>query len=330
LAAIYGPNSTNRQFFHQLERAINQLRGNDDLPIIMGGDWNTTWDRNMVNENVDTFNMAAVPNPVNSQLLFNMCTNLRLTDPYRILYPNKRDFSYQPFGNVRLNRSRIDFFIVSETIIENILGSEISSSPLCTLFDHKNITLRLGCPKIKVPSKNVSNRFLDSKIFNLVINSTVHRTHLFSVDLMDPNLDATELRERTQMINEEKVKISDIRKLICEYFDQAFANARNETVYNTNMIAAILTNIEMAVSELIQLPMVEAISKSCNHSDFFCALVAETRKSAIWVKKKLFKIVREKILFLEKKIEILKANFDDNFLQIFSIEKKIEKYAILI
>jgi len=43
LASIYGPNSTDRQFFVGLERSINQLQMGNNFPVIMGGDWNTTW-----------------------------------------------------------------------------------------------------------------------------------------------------------------------------------------------------------------------------------------------------------------------------------------------
>ena len=37
LASIYGPNGADRQFFHEIERNINQLRGETELPVILGG-----------------------------------------------------------------------------------------------------------------------------------------------------------------------------------------------------------------------------------------------------------------------------------------------------
>ncbi len=36
--SVYGPNAIDRRFFTELERAINQLRGGEPIPIIMGGD----------------------------------------------------------------------------------------------------------------------------------------------------------------------------------------------------------------------------------------------------------------------------------------------------
>ncbi len=69
VGAVYGPNSTDRNFFSEIERAINQLSNGSNLPIVVGGDWNTTWDGSQVNINIDTFQMAAVPNHINSELL---------------------------------------------------------------------------------------------------------------------------------------------------------------------------------------------------------------------------------------------------------------------
>ena len=51
LISIYGPNTTDRKFFSDLERAINRLNPGN-FPIIMGGDWNTTWDSNPVQVNI--------------------------------------------------------------------------------------------------------------------------------------------------------------------------------------------------------------------------------------------------------------------------------------
>ena len=111
IGAVYGPNGTDRVFFQKLSDAINQLKGDNSYPIILGGDWNTTWDSSPPTNNIDIFQMAAVPNLPNSVALSNMCSNLSLTDPYRILYPFKTDYTYTPFGTLRKNRSRLDFFL---------------------------------------------------------------------------------------------------------------------------------------------------------------------------------------------------------------------------
>jgi len=59
LGSIYGHNSTSRDFYRRITRIISK---NQDRKLIMGGDWNTVWDRNPVATNIDTFQMANIPN----------------------------------------------------------------------------------------------------------------------------------------------------------------------------------------------------------------------------------------------------------------------------
>ena len=76
IASVYGPNNSDPGFYHNLERAINRLRGNDTLPIVIGGDWNTTWENRPANDNLDVFHMANAPNPQNCVRLRKMCSDL--------------------------------------------------------------------------------------------------------------------------------------------------------------------------------------------------------------------------------------------------------------
>jgi len=145
----------------------------------MGGDWNTTWDNRPVQVNIDTFHMANPPNSQNSNFLKNMCENFDLCEPFRLLYPNKKDFTYQPFGMVRLNRSRIDFFCISNSLTNFLEEATISTSVLCSLFDHKNIRLSFGAGPLPEKTKILTNRFLDSPILKAVVRVSAYRCHIF-------------------------------------------------------------------------------------------------------------------------------------------------------
>jgi exonuclease III len=85
--------------------------------------------------------MSALPNPFNSKKIKDLCASLKLTDPYRLLYPNRIEFSYAPWGNSRENRSRIDFFLISETLAQQVEECLIKPSVQSKLFDHKAIEL---------------------------------------------------------------------------------------------------------------------------------------------------------------------------------------------
>jgi exonuclease III len=107
LGAIYGPNNFDPNFFDNLETDITAL-GNH--PVILAGDWNTTYSNLPVDLNPDCFNMANVPNLRHANLLKDMCSNLSLCDPFRALHPVERRFSFLPRSAGAVNKSRIDFF----------------------------------------------------------------------------------------------------------------------------------------------------------------------------------------------------------------------------
>jgi exonuclease III len=107
IGSVYGPNSYDANFFIDLERDIRQL-GNSST--ILAGDWNCTYDTEPVIRNVDCVNMASLPNERHSGLMRDMCERLAITDPYRCLNPNKKEYTYIPRCNNSKNRSRIDFF----------------------------------------------------------------------------------------------------------------------------------------------------------------------------------------------------------------------------
>ena len=66
LGAIYGPNSTSRDFNRRMSHIISQY---SHCKIKIGGDWNTMWDSAPLNNNIDVYKMAALLNPKNSELL---------------------------------------------------------------------------------------------------------------------------------------------------------------------------------------------------------------------------------------------------------------------
>ena len=91
LGSIYGPNTTGRDFFRRIGGILD---GNKDCQSIIGGDWNTVWDRGSVENNVDIFRMQNLPNKCNRDLLREMAEKNLLFDPTRVLYPEAQLFTY--------------------------------------------------------------------------------------------------------------------------------------------------------------------------------------------------------------------------------------------
>jgi exonuclease III len=185
LASIYGPNVHNPYFFQLLYR---ELKAMGDHPIVIGGDFNATFSKDTVEFNIDCIAMNDVPNIRHSNYINEFCEALNLMDSYRFLYPNKKEFSYRPFGDKRKNRSRIDFFLISNELLNTKFECSISPALLASCFDHKPIFLsflnngngaRLGKKKLTIFESTLRDPDLD-----IVIWYTVLETYLlhFSVD----------------------------------------------------------------------------------------------------------------------------------------------------
>ncbi len=81
IGAVYGPNNTSRDFFRSLRLCLQDLATKGVCNLIFGGDWNTTVDHSPIASNIDTFFMAGLPNPKNSELLQTLCHEFELVDP---------------------------------------------------------------------------------------------------------------------------------------------------------------------------------------------------------------------------------------------------------
>jgi hypothetical protein len=91
IGSIYGPNTDDETFFRTLTNTC--IRFNNPCTII-GGDWNCTYDVRGVHNNIDTLNIADIPSKRRSKWLQDLCTSLKLSDPYRFFYPERREFTY--------------------------------------------------------------------------------------------------------------------------------------------------------------------------------------------------------------------------------------------
>ena len=182
LGSIYGPNNTCRGFYNFL-REIFIRKPNHE--IVLGGDWNTVLDRTIIDFNIDVFGMAALPNAKNGEYLEGLCMDFKLCDPFRTLYPSKRAFSYSPFGTIRQNRSRLDFFVVSQSLIPNIVDCSISPGLSTKLFDHKSVLLSLGTKtnEKKKPGPRVGNSFLKENYVIASVNLAAIKCHVHSLEL---------------------------------------------------------------------------------------------------------------------------------------------------
>jgi exonuclease III len=108
IGAVYGPNDNEcADFFDIISDTVRRWNG---IPCILGGDWNATICFDDVTVNPDVMFMRSIPSRFRSERIAELCENLDLSDPFRTLHPEDKEFTYYPSGTQRKNRSHIDFF----------------------------------------------------------------------------------------------------------------------------------------------------------------------------------------------------------------------------
>jgi exonuclease III len=143
LISIYGPNTDDKGFYNFLKQVLGECAG---IPVICAGAWNATYCTDPGTGNIDIINMNSPPSYIRSCWLAEICDEFNLTDPYRALHFDRIDFTYVPRTGAR-NRSRIDFFLLSDSLLMLANKCNISDSIQTDLFDHKSIFLSFDVTK---------------------------------------------------------------------------------------------------------------------------------------------------------------------------------------
>ena len=94
-----------------------------------------------------------------------------------------------------------------------------------------------------------------------------------------------------------------IRDLTRIFFDEEMYRVRNDSKANREIGRMKLREIESLMDLLIDLNVLEGMEVNINHSEFFTKLTMEIKKSGIWAQKKLLFISKEKLKYMESKLE---------------------------
>jgi hypothetical protein len=107
-----------------------------------------------------------------------MCEDLEMADPYRVKFPFRQEFTYKPSDPSKKNRSRLDFFIVTNNLIERINKCYVSPTVQNKMFDHRaiHICLRPKPTTVRVPT--ISRELLKDPDIDLVVRISVCETYI--------------------------------------------------------------------------------------------------------------------------------------------------------
>jgi len=108
LVNIYGPNEDDPIFFQMIHNKIEHFQNSQ---VIAAGDFNV-----VQNYLKDTINVTNQNNKKAQEKVNDMKNDLDLVDPWRIMYPDSHMCSWHS----KSKQSRIDYFLISETIMNEV------------------------------------------------------------------------------------------------------------------------------------------------------------------------------------------------------------------
>lgn len=161
IANIYGPNNDTPTFFHEIFSEISKF---PESKTIIGGDFNT-----VLNSSLDRSTTPSNYKPLKSSEIIKQYMNeIGLADVWRIQNPIKREYSF--FSAPHNNFSRIDFFLVNNSVIQRIYDTTIH--PII-LSDHAAISFKYITRKASKPPGRW--RFNISLLQDAEFNAYFHR-----------------------------------------------------------------------------------------------------------------------------------------------------------
>jgi exonuclease III len=127
---IYGPNKDSPDFFLNIRQLILEK---PEMNIILCGDFNLT-----ICQNLDTYNYNSVNNPKAKQCLIETIEICNLTDIFRHLHKNSKQFTWRKRNP--LKQARLDFFLLSSSLVTQTQSTSIQ---IGYRSDHSIIELNL-------------------------------------------------------------------------------------------------------------------------------------------------------------------------------------------
>ena len=315
LGAIYGPNNFDPDFFANLSRDIRNIGGTN---IIIWGDWNCTFSNDNINENLDCLNMTNPPNLRHSNLLLDMCTDLDLTDPYRTIHPNRRDYSFVPRSNTQINRSRLDFFLISRNLFNHTSSCDINSTLQSTLFDHKAIRLSFSEPKTNTIRKpSISRSIIHDANLDIVVFYSTYETYLHHLNNLN-------LNQGTLALN--LLSIGRIKQLL------RLAGTPPHLLPPGEILPETIDNFRdriqeaRALKDSLDLDEIENLPLTVDPCLFMEALLNCVRNEVISYQEFIGKRKKEYIKASIERLSILKSDFDSNLDSIRDLEADLNDF----
>ena len=311
LTSIYGPNHDEEiNFFNSLEQELQNFSD----PYIIGGDWNATLDFSRVNSNIDVINMQNIPSIRRSIAINQLCTSLQLIDPYRALYPNKKEYTFIPSSVHSTNRSRLDFFLISGCIFDHNTECSVPHSLTSLLFDHKPVKLYFAKKKLfrKEVVKDIILKNLDLRS---QVRFAVYECYLLHVD---PNQNHVEPAVIQQLL----LGLGHIGVLLKEICDRELSLIESGSDLDDDLIlAAKRADVNLRFEDFPPLEFFENLPSNVHPDILFQTLNSCIKNRVLSHQSFFFKKKTARRRELTNRISNLKTNFNQNTVTILEAER---------
>jgi exonuclease III len=286
LGSIYGPNTDDVNFYNHLKIVIGRFKSDF---VVIGGDWNATIDSRNGRVNLDTLNTASIPSARRSGWLNSLMTECNLIDPFRYFFPEAQEYTYVPYAIDAVNRSRLDFFLISNDIKEQCVNCRIPHSLSSLLFDHKQVFLHF---KRNNPYKKqmVNDVILNDIDINRIVNVTAiecYVNHLLPSDTVS-DLQIDELKGTVGQAMALQHEIATCRLSDAMYGADAVNIARIQ-----ELILALNNTIDLLPS----LDELQGMEISCSSDVFLEILIMAVKGSSLSHQQSFFKIKNAQKIF---------------------------------
>jgi exonuclease III len=314
VGSIYGPNEDDIEFYDQLRATVNRF--NSDF-VVIGGDWNATVDGRNNRNNLDILNTASIPSVRRSGWLNELMNACNLIDPYRYFFPDTPEFTYVPFAANATNRSRLDYYLISERLIEQCVNCRIPHNLSSLLFDHKPVFLyfRRSNPYKREVLNDVILKDVD---IDQAVNLTAvecYINHLIPSDVVS-DLRIYELKNIIGQVTVLQHEIAD-----CRLSDATHGTDPGNIARTNNLIHALNETMDL----LPALDDLQSMELSCSKDVFLEILIMAVKSSSLAHQQRFFNIKNAKKNFLYKKITDLKRDFSANVGEILRTERELNK-----
>ncbi len=240
-----------------------------------------------------------------------------MKDPYRYLYPDVKEFTYIPFAVDAINRSRLDFFLVSESILPSCVNCRIPNNLSTMLFDHKLVSLvfRRDNPYKK---QVINDTILKCPDINNVVDIAAIECY---VNHLTPTEDVSDLD-----ISEMRTIIGRVCKLQHDLITLRLKDAEDGfDPLNIDRIVETKNAIKNNLELLPTLDNLQNMEIACDKDVFLEILIMAVKNSSLAHQHSFFVVRNARRNFLDRKLSNLKKNFEANSGEILRVERDLNR-----